>query len=132
MPLTAERKAAAKSLEYPSGPLAPVIREQVLEPYRQGARGHAWDIRVCDHPWEFRPGAIQGVEVHLWHGELDPIVPVSAARALAAAIPGCRATFYRDEGHDTYGRHMREILTALIAGAQGNHSEHETADSPRV
>ena len=78
-----------------------------------------------------RPGDIHDVEVYLWHGELDPIVPVAAARALAAAIPGCHAMFYPDESHTLNG-HMREILTALIAGAQGNHSEHETADSPRV
>ena len=121
MPLTAEGQAAAKSLEYPSGPLAPVIRERILEPYRQGARGHAWDIRVCDNSWGFRPEDIHGVEVYLCHGELDPIAPVSAARALAATIPGCHATFYPNEGH-ALASHMREILTALTSGAAGDQS----------
>ncbi len=132
MPLTAEGKAAAKSLEYPSGPLAPVTREQVLEPFRQGVRGYAWDIRVCNHPWGFRPDAIQGVEVYLWHGELDPIVPISAARALADTIPGCHATFYPDESHDMYNQHIREILTALTIGAESEQIGHETDDSPQV
>ncbi len=113
-------------------PLPPVAREQVLEPFRQGVRGFAADVWVCDHLWGFRPNDIHGVEVYLWHGELDPIVPISAARALAQAIPGCHATFYPDESHDVYNRHIREILTALISGAESEQNDHKTADSPRV
>jgi predicted esterase len=86
---------------------------------------------MCAHPWGFRPGDIHGIDVYLWHGELDPIVPVSAARALADAIPGCHATFYPNESH-TLASHMREILTALISGAAGEQSDHETSDSPQV
>jgi len=59
-------------------------------------------------------------------------VPIAAARALAEAIPACCATFYADEGHDTYNRHVRGILTALMSGVASEQNGHETADSPRV
>jgi pimeloyl-ACP methyl ester carboxylesterase len=121
-----------ESVEYSSGPLSPVTREEILEPWRPGARGYAWDIRVCDRSWGFRPGDILDVDVYLWHGELDPIVPIAAARALAEAIPGCRAIFYSDEGHDTYNRHTREMLTAMISGPDSEQSDHKTGDSAQV
>ena len=96
------------------GTLPPTIREEVLEPFRRGARGHAWDVRLCARRWRFRPDAIRGVPVYLWHGERDQLVPVAAARALAAAIPGSRATFYPADGHDLR-EHTGEIFTTLIA-----------------
>jgi pimeloyl-ACP methyl ester carboxylesterase len=103
----------AGATEWPAS-LPPAIREETLEPFQQGIRGHAWDVRLCGHRWGFRPGAISGMAVYLWHGEGDQLVPVTAARALAAAIPGCHATFYPGEGHDL-GSHIREIFAALIA-----------------
>ena len=103
----------ADAAQWPE-PLPLAIREETLEPFRQGIRGHAWDVRLCGHRWGFRPGATSGVEVYLWHGEGDQLVPVAAARALAAAIPGCHFTFYPGEGHDL-GSHIREIFAALTA-----------------
>lgn len=115
-----------------SSSLAPTAREQILEPFRQGVRDYAEDVWVCHHPWGFRPDDIHGIEVYLWHGELDSIVPVSVARALAAAIPGCHATFYPDESHDAYTMHTREILTALTSGAAGEHNGHEAVELPKM
>jgi pimeloyl-ACP methyl ester carboxylesterase len=86
----------------------------VLEPFRQGVRGFAWDVRTCAHPWGFHPDAIHGVAVYLWHGEQDAVVSIAAARALATAIPDCQATFYPNETHDITA-HMREMLTTLVA-----------------
>ena len=103
----------ADAAQWPES-LPPAIREETLEPFRQGIRGHAWDVRLCGHRWGFHPGAIGGVEVYLWHGEGDQLVPGAAARALAAAIPGCHATFYPGEGHDL-GSHIRELFAALTA-----------------
>jgi pimeloyl-ACP methyl ester carboxylesterase len=100
-----------------SGPIVqapPVVCEMVLEPFRQGVRGFAWDVRTCAHPWGFHPDAIHGVEVYLWHGEQDAVVSIAAARALATAIPDCQATFYPNETHDITA-HMREMLTTLVA-----------------
>lgn len=97
--------------------LPPVEYEQITEPYRHGARGHTWDIRLCDRRWGFLPAAIQGVEVYLWHGERDLLAPAMMGHALAATIPGCHATFYPDEAHNVYSQHTREILATLAGPA---------------
>ena len=53
------------------------------------------------------------VPVWLWHGERDPNASVAMARQLAAAIPGCRTTFYPGEGHLHLAHRLPEILAAL-------------------
>jgi tetratricopeptide (TPR) repeat protein len=98
-----------------SRPLPPAVRDRVLEPYRQGVRGYAWDVRICTRDWGFRPEDLHGVQVYLWHGEQDGIVLQADAQALAAAIPGCHATFYPGEGH-SLAAHEREILATLRGG----------------
>ncbi len=53
--------------------------------------------------------------VHLWHGELDRNVAPEMGRYQAQAIPGCRATFYEDEGHISVAvNRIEEILSALV------------------
>lgn len=86
------------------------------EAFRAGARGAAWDMALVARPWGFRPEWLE-VPVYLWHGDLDRNVPVATGRYLAAAIPGCRATFCPEEGHMLFFRHWREILTGLTAPA---------------
>lgn len=83
------------------------------ESMRQGIQGIAWDTHLCARPLDFRLGDIR-FPVRLLHGEADQNVPVAVARVVAAAIPGCQATFYPGEGHfSTVANHMDEILTAL-------------------
>jgi len=112
-------------------PLPPAAREQILEPFRQGGLGYAWDVWICAHSWGFRPGDIHTVEVYMWHGEQDAIVPSAAEHAFSASIPGCHTTFYPDESH-TLARHMREILTALISGVESEQRASKTDDLPRM
>ncbi len=65
-------------------------------------------------PWGFQLQDITA-EVHLWHGEQDLIVPISAARYIADAIPNCLAKFFPDEGHFSIVRnHFPEILNVLV------------------
>jgi hypothetical protein len=45
-------------------------------------------------------------------------VPVGHARALAAALPRCRAQFDAEDGHFFFRRRVAEVLGALIAVAQ--------------
>ena len=52
--------------------------------------------------------------MHLWHGEQDRFVPVAHARAVAAALPRCRARFDADDGHFFFRRRMPEVLGALV------------------
>ncbi len=83
------------------------------ESMRQGVKGIAWDTHVIARSWDFRLEEIR-FPVRLFHGEDDRSVPVAVARQVAAAIPGCRATFYPGEGHfSTVVNHLDEIIAAL-------------------
>jgi pimeloyl-ACP methyl ester carboxylesterase len=84
-----------------------------LESMRQGVRGVAWDTHLYARPWDFRLEEIC-FPVRLLHGEADLNVPVAVARKVAAAIPGCQATFYPGEGHfSTVTNHLDEIIITL-------------------
>lgn len=84
------------------------------EGLRQGGRGVALDLTLYAQPWEIAVESMR-VPCHLWHGEQDTTVPVAMGKRLAAAIPGCRARFYPDEGHFSLPvRRMEEILAALV------------------
>jgi pimeloyl-ACP methyl ester carboxylesterase len=92
-----------------------VLAESIVEAYTQGGRGHAWESRLVARPWGFRALDIE-VEVRLWQGEDDRLVPPTMGRYLAAAIPNCVPTFLPGEGHLSviYAR-WHEILSAMIA-----------------
>jgi pimeloyl-ACP methyl ester carboxylesterase len=83
------------------------------ESMRQGVLGIAWDTHLCACPYDFRLEDIR-FPVRLLHGEADLNVPAAVARKVAAAIPGCQATFYPGEGHfSTVMNHLDEILNSL-------------------
>ena len=67
-------------------------------------------------PWGFKLEDISFDNIHLWHGELDVNVPVSMARAVAKAIPNCRARFYPNETHLSVAfNHVEEVMGAMIS-----------------
>ena len=72
--------------------------QDLLEAYRNGVDGAAWDTRLVPRPWGFSLASIR-VPVFLWHGEQDRYAPPSMARYLAQTIPNCRATFVPNMGH---------------------------------
>jgi pimeloyl-ACP methyl ester carboxylesterase len=78
-----------------------------------GVRGMIDDYLTVCSSWGFGLREVGG-EVHLWHGEQDRFVPVAHARAVAAALPRCRARFDADDGHFFFRRRMREVLGALV------------------
>jgi pimeloyl-ACP methyl ester carboxylesterase len=82
-----------------------------------GVRGMIDDYVTCCGAWGFEPGEVAGV-VHLWHGERDHFVPVEHARALAAALPRCRAHFDGEDGHFFFRRRLVEVLGALARAAR--------------
>jgi pimeloyl-ACP methyl ester carboxylesterase len=86
----------------------------VVEAFRAGGRGPAWDMVVIARPWGFRLEDI-AMEVHLWQGQEDPLVPPSMGRYQARAIPNCRAAFCPGEGHLLVVDHMREIQESLFS-----------------
>ena len=85
----------------------------VGEPFRQGGRGATWELSLLARPWGFRPEDIT-MEIHVWQGEADVMVPPSMGRYQAQAFPNCRARFYPGEGHLMIAGHMEEILGALF------------------
>jgi len=83
------------------------------ESMRQGIQGVAWDMHLCARPWDFHLEEIC-FSVRLLHGEADLNVPVAVARKVAAAIPGCQATFYPGEGHfSTVANHLDEVINTF-------------------
>jgi pimeloyl-ACP methyl ester carboxylesterase len=71
------------------------------------------DYLVCRRDWGFDP-ADMPVPVTLWHGAADRLVPLAHARALADAIPGCRARVAPGGGHFFYSRSLTEIIGSLV------------------
>ncbi len=83
-----------------------------------GVRGMVEDYLTCSRPWGFTPAEVP-VEVHLWHGASDPLVPIEHALQLAIALPHCRVFFDPDEGHHFFRRRLRQILAVLVGRQRG-------------
>jgi len=83
-----------------------------------GVRGMIDDYLTCCAAWGFHLRDVLG-EVHLWHGEQDRFVPVEHARAVAAALPRCRARFDADDGHFFFRRRLTDVLGGLVSAFSG-------------
>jgi pimeloyl-ACP methyl ester carboxylesterase len=86
-------KSALKNRE-----LKQVLSRSFREAFCESLMWPAVDVMLYSRPWGFRLQDIP-IDVHLWHGEKDKIVPPAMGHYMAQAIPACRATFYPDEGH---------------------------------
>jgi pimeloyl-ACP methyl ester carboxylesterase len=82
------------------------------ENIRVDSRGYAQDVEILMKDWGFRLRDIQA-EVCLWQGEADINTPSAWAWYLAQEIPGCRATFFPNEGHFALFTHWGEIFQTL-------------------
>jgi pimeloyl-ACP methyl ester carboxylesterase len=107
-PLTPEERA---TLAEPD--IQHMYRESVLEAYRNGWRGHAWDLIVLNRPWGI-PLEKLDVPIYLWHGECDRLVPAGMGRYLASRLPRCTATFVPGGGHLLVFSRWRAMLAALL------------------
>ncbi len=87
--------------------------EDIAASYRQGAAGHADDLRAVAGPWGFEPGEIK-VPVQLWHGEEDTNVPIAMSESLASDIPGARFEPVPGQGHLLMFSNWRQILGGLL------------------
>ena len=94
----------------------PEVRAMFAQDYQaafaQGVRAFSEDLAILAAPWGFAPGAI-AVPLALWHGDADRMVPASASRVLAAAIPGAEARFHPGEGHFMVFDRWAEVLAWL-------------------
>jgi hypothetical protein len=100
-----------------------MFQQDLLEAYRQGGRGHAWEDRLLAHPWGFRPRDITP-EVHLWQGEADTLVPPTMGRYPATAIPNCAPTFVPGQGHLSLFYHHWRITTGAMPWRRWSPSRH--------
>lgn len=96
----------------------PKVQQQYIdtirEAFRAGPDGVTLDKVLTMKPWGFKLEDIS-IEVHLWHGEADTVVPPAMGRYLADTIPNCRAKFIPGEGHfSLLPNHAQEILEALV------------------
>jgi pimeloyl-ACP methyl ester carboxylesterase len=85
------------------------------ESVRCGPAGASRDVILYANPWGFDLQKIR-LQVYLWHGEKDAIVPVSMGRYMADTIPNCRSSFYAAEGHFSLLINcMADIMGTLVA-----------------
>lgn len=96
--------------------LLDVMLEGAPESTRQGHAGVICDDLTLVSPWGFELSAITA-PLHLWHGELDTLVPLHHAEYVAALVP-C-ATLHRCEGKghfDMFGLQASVLETLLAEG----------------
>ncbi|MBN2083751.1 MAG: alpha/beta hydrolase [Anaerolineales bacterium] len=89
-----------------------VCLDSTREAFRQGIIGHAWEGYLDVRPWGFSLEEIS-TTVDLWHGLCDVNAPVGMGRAIARAVPHCRARFLEGEGHLLLFKYWGEILDTL-------------------
>ena len=90
------------------------MKDNVVEAFRGGSRGAAYELLLYTRPWGFLLQDI-ATRVNLWHGEQDVSVPPTMGQYQARTIPNCRAIFYPGEGHFSLViNHMEEVLSGLL------------------
>jgi len=72
------------------------------------------EITLCASDWPINISQYQG-SVTIWHGQADPLVPISMAQRIVAILDKPNVHFIENEGNYLiYGR-WREILSELVA-----------------
>lgn len=90
-----------------------VLLASIRESVHTGARGILYELPLYTRTWGFRPEEID-IAVDLWHGEADPIVPVTHTRKLLGRLAHVRPVILPGEGHFSLPiNHMGSILRAL-------------------
>ena len=84
------------------------------EVVRQGAAGWIDDLLCLVKPWPFHLDEIVGVDVLIYHGEADVLVPAQHAKRLAEGISGSSLRLYRGEGHFSIDGYIKEIVETLL------------------
>ncbi len=106
------------------------FRAKWTEGARQGAEGLVSDWCASAPGWGFSLHDV-GTPVHVWHGELDGIVPPSHAAFLAGGLPRAVLVIYPGEGHSIAVTHWKEMIAAMISGAKGRFRRHVRMDRHR-
>lgn len=94
-----------------------IFADAFREAFRQGGRGAALELTLLALPWETALESIR-VPCHVWHGEQDTTVPVEMGRWLARSVPGCRASFFPEDGHFSLPVNRIDAILRTLAAAQ--------------
>jgi len=87
----------------------------VLEAFKNGSKGPAYEIQLLLKPWGFNLEEIK-IPVNIWHGALDKQAPKSHAELYAKLIPNAEIKKIENEAHvSILKNHMHEILSNLIS-----------------
>lgn len=96
--------------------ISDLFAASIVEAFRQGAKGPAYDGMLVRRPWGFKLEEITFPTLYLWHGEQDRDVPVAMGRAVAERLVQCKATYYSGEGHiSLIANHREEMVTTLMS-----------------
>jgi pimeloyl-ACP methyl ester carboxylesterase len=71
------------------------------------------DYLISARPWGFEPASIKA-PTHLWHGEVDRLVPVRHALSLGRSIEGCRISLDPGGGHFFFRKRLQDVIEPLI------------------
>lgn len=94
--------------------------ESIAETFRIGSTPYSDEMILLARPWGFRLRDIP-ILVHLWHGELDVIVPAQMGYYLANELLACETHFFPGEGHALIFSRWSEILSALVSEFERHH-----------
>lgn len=75
-----------------------MLLASMIESFRPGSDGSAWEARLFTRPWGF-PLQDIAIPVTLWHGDADANSPLNTGEYLARTIPDASLTVFSDEGH---------------------------------
>jgi pimeloyl-ACP methyl ester carboxylesterase len=92
------------------------LYRDIVEAFRQGARGPAHDYTLEARPWGVPLNLIQ-VPIEIWHGEDDRVVSPQQSRILAGTLSRVTEHYVPREGHfSLFANHAEEILQLVLSG----------------
>jgi pimeloyl-ACP methyl ester carboxylesterase len=83
----------------------------MAESVHRGLEGPVHDAWILAGPWGFEPEDVKA-QVHLWHGDQDPTIPLRHSEELATLLPHAHLRVCPGEGHLLYAGHLAEIMAA--------------------
>lgn len=89
-----------------------LMRKDVDESMRQGARGIAHDISQSFAGWGFDLQSLT-VPIHLWQGSADTLVSQNSAAKFAESVPSAVLHRVANRGHFFFLRGMEEVFSAV-------------------
>ena len=90
-----------------------ILSSMLLEPFRKGVTGAAYEFQLMVKPWGFDIVNIKS-PISIWQGGMDKQVPVAHANIYAKLIPNAKLTLLKQEGHvSLLINHSEEILRSI-------------------